>query len=102
MNTHILDLNQDLPEAVKRELIASWDPPNWLDLEAELDPATGKITMAGNRWALHVTYSSGDMMGGGDYKVKSIHTPYATAVNMTRDGDGRFKKAWGAAENFIP
>ncbi len=69
----------DLPEMVARPLIASWSPPEWIELNLKLDVQTKSVHITGSRWRMHVTYS------GDDYSVGSIHTPYARALTLTRD-----------------
>lgn len=49
------DLNEALPMAVRQQLVASWSPPNWLDLTANVDPVTNELQLSGNRWSMHVT-----------------------------------------------
>lgn len=82
-----------LPKQVVAQLIASWSPPEWAELEAKLEsPSSPQIILDGTRWRLHVTYEA-PYFGMGDYEVKSIHTPYPTALRLTKKG---IKYAQGA------
>ena len=94
------DINQNIPLAIRNQLAASWAPPGWFAFEAHIDLATGKIGLAGQRWALHVTYTMGDIYGGGP-EVESIHTPFPIEIAMVQAGSNT-KSAWGAADNALP
>ena len=72
----------DLPATVIAQLIASWSPPEWIELEASIDPASGATSVQGQRWGMHVTYSS---FFGEAGDVKSIHTPWASALVLSHD-----------------
>ncbi|MEP2559763.1 MAG: hypothetical protein ABJH63_20150 [Rhizobiaceae bacterium] len=63
-----------LPDHIRRELISSWSPPEWVELIVIYRPRTDDVVLAGNRWRLHVT-SSG--ISGG---VTKIHSPYVEEV----------------------
>lgn len=86
----------DLPMDVIDALIASWSPPEWIELSVVPDPETGEITLEGVRWRMHVTYSYG-AFGMGPLKIKSIHTPYTKPLILTRKG---MKTAPGAEETL--
>jgi hypothetical protein len=96
----IRDYNKALPDTVMQQLIASWSPPSWIELEAVLDPATATVTLAGEYWSLHVTYSGGGLFGG-ENTVENIHTPYSFDISMTRAGSTE-QVAWGAADDQVP
>ncbi len=85
---------EGLPAEVVRQLVASWSPPEWIELEIRADPTTKQPYISGSRWRLHVTYSS-DV----GFEVKSIHTPYETALRLTQ---GKINVAEGAAEGEKP
>lgn len=91
----VRDINLELPAAIKRQLIASWSPPGWLELEATIEPASGTLTLAGREWALHVTYFEDGP------EVEGIHTPYSRAVRLERPGT-QYWMAYGAADNALP
>jgi len=93
----VRELREELPAAIKRELVASWSPPQWLELEATLDPATGLLHLDGLRWTLHVTWSS----SFGDVEVDSIHTPYSRRVSLHRETE-RTRVAYGASDDALP
>jgi len=96
----VRDYNKELPDTIVQQLIASWSPPGWIELEAVLDPATASVTLSGDLWGLHVTYSGGGLFGGAE-AVESIHTPYAKDVRMDRAGSAE-RVAWGAADDQLP
>ncbi|MEQ9043979.1 MAG: hypothetical protein RLO22_05950, partial [Sneathiellaceae bacterium] len=77
----MLDIS-DLPEEVIRQLIASWSPPEWVELAARLDPREMTLSLDGALWRMHVTY--GGFVGA---TVKSIHTPYARPLRLTYRDD---------------
>jgi len=75
----------NLPDKVIQQLVASWSPPEWIELNAEYDPISKTISLVGKLWQLNVTYSSGGAFGmGGDYKVKKIHTPWSKKLALTQ------------------
>ena len=91
-----------LPAGIVAELVASWSPPTWIIVDAKIDAASRKLTLEGEYWGLHVTYSGG-FMGMGSPSVSSIHTPFATALNMSSDGETvAYKSDWGAADSAFP
>jgi hypothetical protein len=96
----IRDTKEELPMEIRRQLIASWAPPGWFEIEATVDLATGDIGLTGQRWALHVTYTMGGMFGG-DPAVESIHTPFSQALDMSKAGE-LSKMAYGAADTALP
>jgi len=63
-----------VPPDVVDQLIKSWNPPEWLELELKDDSESGKLNLQGQRWRLYVTYD------GDTHKVKSIHTPYSSKL----------------------
>ena len=79
-----------LPDDVVAQLIASWSPPEWIELEIKADPATKQVYITGIRWRLHVTYSSDS-----GHEVSRIHTPYESGLRLTQ---GDINVAEGAAE----
>ncbi len=97
----VRDIDRDLPETIKQQLIASWAPPSWLELQASFDPTTGEVRMVGKRWFLHVTYGGGGFFGDGAAKVKNLNTPYARPLNLGKDGV-RTRVAMGAAADAVP
>ncbi|MFZ5671531.1 MAG: hypothetical protein ACOZAM_01060 [Pseudomonadota bacterium] len=69
----------DLPQWVIDGLIASWSPPEWIDLEAKLNPRDKSIRLEGQWWRLNVTYDP-------TYRnINSIHTPYDKPLVLRRD-----------------
>jgi hypothetical protein len=82
----------DLPEDVIRQLLSSWSPPEWIELEALPDAESSSVRLEGLLWRLHVTYSSG-LFGSGGNEVKNIHTPYSRPLALTQPG---VKSAEGA------
>ncbi|OOY42180.1 hypothetical protein, partial [Solemya velum gill symbiont] len=68
----------NLPQTVIDQLLASWSPPEWIELEAEIDLAGGELRVEGKKWRMHVTY------GSMDYKVGNIHTPYSRTLSLFR------------------
>jgi hypothetical protein len=93
------NLNEELPMAIREQLIASWSPPNWLDLTATIDPVTNELKLAGARWSLHVTWSR-DMFGSSP-EVVEIKDPYPNPLRMTLPGSASLM-AWGAADDATP
>lgn len=73
----IRDMKPDLPLEVKKQLL-SRSAPRWLDLSLRFNPDTREAFLEGDFWAEHVTYSADD------YRVKSIHTPYAKPLILSR------------------
>lgn len=71
----------NLPQDVISQLIANWSPPEWVELEVDLDPASSSLVVTGLQWRLHVTYTL-------DFgaQVDSIHTPYSKPLKLTREG----------------
>jgi hypothetical protein len=96
----VREINRELPEKIQRDLIASWSPPNWLDLEAGFDPATGAVELTGDVWSMHVTWSRG-FFGAGVPEVVSIETPYPIPVRFAEAGAST-RVALGAAEDALP
>jgi len=88
--------NLRLPNEVRRQIIKSWAPPGWLQMDASIDIQTGTIVLNGATWTLHVTYSSSL---GGSPKVESIQTPYSNPLFLRRDGDNS-NIAEGASKDF--
>lgn len=98
----IRDINQELPATIQQQLIASWSPPSWLELQASFDPASGEVRMVGKRWFLHVTYSSGQgLFGDGKATVGSIHTPFSNPLKLGKEG-AQTRVAMGAALDAVP
>lgn len=92
------ELDPVIPTVIRQELVAGWNPPHWLELDAIVSVETGDLTLDGNFWALHVTYG----FDGHSYgPVKRIHTPYPKPITMNRFG-GRIRVAWGAGANDQP
>lgn len=90
------DLQAALPEEVKRQLLASWSPPAWLDLEATVDARSGALRLSGQYWGLHVTYS------GDDYSVRRIDTPFVVERQRWEREGVRYLSAYGAADAALP
>jgi hypothetical protein len=67
-----------LPQTVIDQLLANWSPPEWIELEAEIDLASGELHVEGKKWRMHVTY------GSMDYRVGSVHTPYSRTLTLFR------------------
>ncbi len=83
----------NLPEDVTRQLIESWSPPEWIELDAGIEVESRKVYLSGLRWRLKVTYS------GDDHRVKRIHTPYSVARVLKGASE---QIASGAAEAARP
>lgn len=73
---------EDLPASVVSQLIAGWSPPEWIELEPSVDRGTGKPTLKGQWWRLHVTYES---FFGSPGDVTSIHTPWNKRLELTKE-----------------
>jgi len=69
----------NLPEDVLRQLITSWSPPEWVELEMRIQHEPRQVSLVGRRWRLKATY------GGDSHRVKSIHTPYAKDLVLKRE-----------------
>lgn len=91
-----------LPAGIVAELVASWAPPVWIFVDAKIDTSSREMTLAGEYWGLHVTFSGG-FMGMGSPSVSSIHTPFGVPLNMTSQSDEvAYKSDWGAADTALP
>jgi hypothetical protein len=91
------------PTKVITELIDSWSPPEWLQLNARYNPRTDSLSLSGDKWQLNVTY---DPSTG---QVDSIHTPYRLAQSLTRipelsepDTGSEIRTASGAGGEDLP
>ena len=84
-----------LPADVTSQLVASWSPPEWVELEVKPDTADTPIELEGQRWRLHVTYEV-DEYGTGPNTVKSIHTPYPKSLLLSQSG---IRSADGASKD---
>lgn len=73
----------NLPGWVIAKLIASFSPPEWVELEARFDPRAKQIRLIGKEWRMHVTYAT----TFGNRVVKRIHTPYSNPLVLTYEGD---------------
>lgn len=98
VHREICSMKEDLPQVVKEQLLASWSPPAWLELQVRRDPSTAELSMEGSYWGLHVTYSGGLF---GDNSVESIHTPYSTPIVMRKPGT-KMNVAFGASDEMTP
>ncbi len=83
----------NVPRDVMRQAIASWSPPEWVELEVRVEGKSRQVYMTGLRWRMHVTYS------GDDHQISSIHTPYSRNLRLERVA---VKVAEGAAKDQIP
>jgi len=92
------ELNVELPLVIRRKLIASWSPPEWVELEAEVDVETRRVYLIGRIWNMKVTWSPG-AFGMGEPTIEGIHTPYSRGLRLERAG---FKVAEGAAKDQKP
>lgn len=93
--------NDDLPAEVIAQLVASWSPPSWILVGAQIDTETRALTLEGEFWALHVTYSQGMFSSGAT--VKSTHTPFPSALAMSKASDEvAYKSDWGAEDTALP
>lgn len=90
------DIN-DLPDDVIAQLVSSWSPPEWIELEVRPDTQNSSLRLEGTWWRLHVTYSAGAFGMGGN-TVGSIHTPYSVPLGMSQAG---VKTADGAAKDEL-
>jgi hypothetical protein len=68
-----------LPDRIITELIGSWSPPEWIELNARYHPRSDSLSFSGKRWRLNVTY---DPNGDG---VDNIHTPFSTTLRLERE-----------------
>lgn len=94
------EINREIPLDVRKQLVASWDPPQWLEIDALLDYESGDLVLIGQRWALHVTYSPPDI-GETEHEIHSIHTPFAKPIYVSRSGV-RLRVAPGAGRDALP
>ncbi len=81
------------PRDVVRQLIASWSPPEWIELEVRVEVETRQVYMTGLRWRMHVTYD------GDSHEVGSIHTPYSRNLRLEQAAS---KVAEGAVQDKKP
>ncbi len=85
-----------LPQSVINQLISSWSPPEWIDLEIVHGRSPRDTHIKGHTWRLHVTYKSG-IAGPGP--VTKIANPYKEKqLHLTRDIESQYKKAQGAKD----
>jgi hypothetical protein len=71
----------DLPKWVVDGLIASWSPPEWIDLEAKFNPRDKSVRLEGLWWRLNVTYDPAYQ------NINGIHTPYDKPLILQREHD---------------
>lgn len=64
---------------VARQLIASWSPPEWIELEVSIQHEPRKVSLSGHRWRMRWTADADD------HRVKSIHTPYSRELLLEDD-----------------
>ena len=83
----------NLPKKVMRQAIASWSPPEWIELEVRVEVDTRQVYMTGQRWRMHVTYD------GDSHEVGSIHTPYSKNLRLEQ---AAAKIAEGAVQDKKP
>ncbi len=83
----------NLPRDVMRQAIASWSPPEWIELEVRVEGKSRQVYMTGLRWRMHVTYD------GYSHEIGSIHTPYPKNLRLER---AAVKVAQGAAKDQKP
>ena len=76
----------NLPQSVTRSLIASWSPPEWIELEAKFDYPSKSLKLIGKWWRLKVTYSNG--MFDLEQTISRIHTPWSRSLVLERDNSG--------------
>ena len=62
-------------QTIIQQLIASWSPPEWIEIRVDYDVGTDRLRMHVDEFRLHVTYSKGGPFGG-SMEVKRIHSPY--------------------------
>jgi hypothetical protein len=85
---------QELPPSIINQLVASWSPPEWVDLEVMYGQSPRETRLRAEIWRLHVTYEN-SMAGPGD--VTKIANPYKErAIELRRDIE--LKSAPGAAK----
>lgn len=65
-----------LPQGVREQLIASWSPPEWIDLRPRYLVRTKEVVLSGQKWRLHVTSRSSGLLNTGSYQIASIQDPY--------------------------
>lgn len=68
-----------LPQGVQEQLISSWSPPEWIELQPRLLVRTKEVVLTGQKWRLHVTSRSSGLLNTGSYQVLSIQDPYIEA-----------------------
>jgi len=77
----------ELPKSIVSQLISSWSPPEWIELEAAVNSDNSQVYLRGKRWRLHVSWSP-------LYdEISSIHSPYSRKLNISKPG---IKSAEGA------
>jgi hypothetical protein len=81
-----------LPEKVVRQAIASFSPPEWVELDVRVRETT-EVSLHGQLWRMKVTYS------GDDLTVKSVHTPWSRSLDLRRAST---QVASGAAKEARP
>lgn len=82
-----------LPRDVMRQAIASWSPPEWIELEVRVEGRSRQVYMTGLLWRMHVTYD------GASHEIESLHTPYSRNLRLER---AALKVAEGAAKDQKP
>jgi len=96
-----------MPPYMMRQAIASFSPPEWIELEVKLDVATRQVHMTGQRWRMHYDHQGNSLTGGGKRTVTGIHTPWPrdlrlirkfkdkSVLRFVREGDGGFEEIEG-------
>lgn len=65
-----------LPKGVREQLISSWSPPEWIELQPRFLVRTKEVVLTGQKWRLHVTSRSSGLLNTGSFQVSSIQDPY--------------------------
>ena len=94
-HTQICSMNDELPGAIKSELISSWSPPFWLLFKASYG-ADGGLVLDGGTWGMYVSYDP-DVLS-----VNRIFDPHESEPARFDGGGGGEMVALGAAETMWP
>jgi len=66
------------PKDVIGQLVASWLPPELVELHVNIETKIRELRLVCLQWRLHVTHS------GDSHKVNSIRTPYSRSLRLKR------------------
>lgn len=94
-HAQICSMNDELPGAIKNELISSWAPPFWLLFTASYG-AAGGLVLDGGTWGMYVSYDPNSL------SVNRIFDPHESEAARFDGGGGGEMVALGAAETMWP